>query len=166
LKYFLTLLTLISMSYGEMAYQDDIDEEEAFELFQEGAIIIDVRTPSEFIHTGHGLGHINIPVLFQEYKLKPLRIIRKFAKMEQKKGKAFNTRKLYKIIIRDNPNFFKNVMKVANGDLEAEIILICHSGRRSKFASNLLAKKGFENIYNLDGGFLAWQKAKYPWGQN
>ena len=164
MKYFLTLLAFISISYGDIAYQDNIDEEEAFELFKEGAIIIDVRTPSEFIHTGHGIGHINIPVLFQEYKLKPLKVIQRFAKMEQKKGKALNSRKLYKTIIHDNPNFFKNVIKVTNGDLDTEIILICHSGERSKFASNLLAKKGFENIYNLDGGFLAWQKANYPWG--
>jgi len=164
LKYLLILLAVLSISYGEIAYQDNIDEEEAFELFKEGAIIIDVRTPSEFIHTGHGIGHINIPIFFQEYKLKPFKVIHKFSKMEQNRGKALNTRKLYKVIIRDNPNFFKNIMKVTNGNLETEIILICHSGERSKFASKILANKGFENIYNLEGGFLAWKKANYPWG--
>jgi rhodanese-related sulfurtransferase len=146
-----------------MAYSDDIDVEEAVELQKDGAIFIDVRTPSEFIHTGHGLGHINIPVLFQEYTPKTLDVLQNFAKMESEKGKGLNTRKLYKTKIIDNPNFFKNVMKVTGGDIETEIVVVCHSGERSQFAANILAKKGFENVYNLDGGFLAWKEANNPW---
>ena len=146
-----------------MAYQEDIDVEEALELYQDGAVIIDVRTPSEFIHTGHGFGHINIPVIYQEYKIKPIKVLKNFSKMELKKGKGLNSKKLYKIISRDNKNFFKDVMKLVRGDLETNIILICHSGERSKYASNVLAKKGFENIYNLDGGFLAWKDFSNFW---
>jgi len=145
-----------------MAYQDDIDVEEAFELYNEGAIIVDVRTPSEFIYTGHGLGHINIPVLFQEYKPKPIKVINNFSQMEIRKGKGLNSRKLYRVISRDNKDFFKNVMYVTGGDTDVDLVLICHSGDRSKYAANLLSKKGFDNVYNLEGGFLAWADNDYP----
>jgi rhodanese-related sulfurtransferase len=74
-----------------------------------------------------------------------------------------NARKLYTVTIRENKNFAKNVLKIVGGDLEAEIVVLCHSGQRSSFAGNILAKKGFENVYNLEGGFLEWKKEKKPW---
>jgi len=163
LKQFFLFLIFISSLYSDIFYQDDIDMEDALELYHDGAIIIDVRTPSEFIHTGHGFGHINIPILFQEYKLKPIKVFTNFSKMEIKKNRGLNSRKLYKIISRDNKNFFKNVLEITEGDLDTEIILLCHSGKRSKYAANLLAKKGFENIYNLNGGFLAWKRGSKLW---
>ena len=163
MKQLFIFLAVLSSLYSEAYYQDDIDVEEAFELYQDGAVIIDVRTPSEFIYTGHGLGHINVPVLYQDFKPKPIRVLNRFAQMESKKGEGLNSRKLYKISVRDNKDFFKNVMYVTEGDLEIELIVICHSGERSKYAANLLSKKGFENVYNLDGGFLAWQENSYPW---
>jgi rhodanese-related sulfurtransferase len=159
----LLFLTISLFGTGKDYYSDDIDVEEAYELQKDGAILLDVRTPSEFIHTGHGLGFVNVPVLFQEYKAKSLDIVENFAKMELEKKKAFDSRKIYTTKIIDNPNFLKDVLKLTGGDLETEIVVICHSGERSKFAANTLAKNGFENIYNLDGGFLAWQKSKYSW---
>ena len=42
------------------------------------------------------------------------------------------------------------------------IIVGCRSGHRSARACSLLKKNGFENIYNLEGGILAWQNANLP----
>ncbi len=42
------------------------------------------------------------------------------------------------------------------------IIVACHSGSRSSRICSLLRKQGFEKVYNLDGGLLAWQSANLP----
>lgn len=42
------------------------------------------------------------------------------------------------------------------------IIVGCRSGSRSSFACGLLKKQGFENVYNLSGGVMAWQNANLP----
>lgn len=40
--------------------------------------------------------------------------------------------------------------------------VICHSGNRSKVASETLAKAGFKDIRNVEGGIQAWEAAGYP----
>jgi rhodanese-related sulfurtransferase len=42
------------------------------------------------------------------------------------------------------------------------IIVACRSGHRSGQACSLLKKNGFENIYNLSGGVMAWESASLP----
>jgi phage shock protein E len=42
------------------------------------------------------------------------------------------------------------------------VFVICHSGNRSKQASELLASKGKLDIRNVLGGMIAWQQAGYP----
>ena len=42
------------------------------------------------------------------------------------------------------------------------IIVGCRSGSRSSFACGLLKKQGFESVYNLSGGVMAWQNANLP----
>ena len=42
------------------------------------------------------------------------------------------------------------------------IIAACRSGSRSGSACSMLKKEGFENIYNLKGGMMAWQHASLP----
>ena len=42
------------------------------------------------------------------------------------------------------------------------IIVGCRSGSRSARACGILRKHGFENVYNLRGGVLAWQNANLP----
>lgn len=42
------------------------------------------------------------------------------------------------------------------------IIVGCRSGSRSSKACSLLKKQGFEHIYNLKGGIMAWQHANLP----
>ena len=45
---------------------------------------------------------------------------------------------------------------------EKQIIVSCRSGARSNSACSTLRKNGFENVYNLKGGVLAWQGADLP----
>lgn len=42
-----------------------------------------------------------------------------------------------------------------------EIVCICASGNRSGSASRMLAKEGF-TVFNVQGGMLAWRRAKLP----
>lgn len=45
---------------------------------------------------------------------------------------------------------------------EKPIIVSCRSGHRSATACARLRKEGFEKVYNLKGGVLAWQNAGLP----
>jgi rhodanese-related sulfurtransferase len=42
------------------------------------------------------------------------------------------------------------------------VIAYCRSGSRSASAGRVLKKIGFENVYNLGGGIMAWQNANLP----
>ncbi len=42
------------------------------------------------------------------------------------------------------------------------VIVACRSGAQSAGACKTLRKEGFERVYNLQGGILAWQNANLP----
>ena len=42
------------------------------------------------------------------------------------------------------------------------VIAYCRSGSRSGGAGSILKKNGFETVYNLGGGIMAWQNANLP----
>lgn len=42
------------------------------------------------------------------------------------------------------------------------VIIGCRSGHRSARACAMLRKQGFESVYNLRGGVMAWQSANLP----
>jgi rhodanese-related sulfurtransferase len=52
------------------------------------------------------------------------------------------------------------------GELEKHknkpVIAVCRSGHRSSGACVTLKKAGFESVYNLSGGVLAWESANLP----
>lgn len=50
---------------------------------------------------------------------------------------------------------FSNQMSKLNK--EKPVYIYCRSGNRSIKAANLLAKLGFTEIYDLEGGFLNWK---------
>jgi len=47
-------------------------------------------------------------------------------------------------------------------DRDAEILLICQSGQRSRLAAEVLASRGYRNIASIAGGTSAWQAAGLP----
>lgn len=42
------------------------------------------------------------------------------------------------------------------------VVIGCRSGHRSGSACAMLRKQGFEQVYNLRGGILAWENANLP----
>lgn len=41
----------------------------------------------------------------------------------------------------------------------ARIVLYCRTGRMSEIAAEALVKRGYTNVFNLDGGMVAWEQA-------
>lgn len=42
------------------------------------------------------------------------------------------------------------------------IYLHCHAGMRSLYAAHCLLELGYKEVYSIDGGIAAWEKAGYP----
>lgn len=59
-------------------------------------------------------------------------------------------------------DFFASDFKeqVAKLDKDKSVYLYCKSGGRSGKASKILANLGFKNIYDLKGGYTAWEAEK------
>lgn len=45
---------------------------------------------------------------------------------------------------------------------DRKVYVICRSGSRSAQASQVLTDGGHRNVYNVDGGMLAWDAAGFP----
>jgi rhodanese-related sulfurtransferase len=58
------------------------------------------------------------------------------------------------------------LMEERIGDLDAyrsqPLIVYCRTGQRAAHAGVLLRKQGFERVYKLSGGILAWRSADLP----
>jgi phage shock protein E len=45
---------------------------------------------------------------------------------------------------------------------DSEIVVYCRSGGSSAIAATSLVSMGYTNVWNLDGGMIAWEGAGYP----
>ncbi|WP_421871048.1 rhodanese-like domain-containing protein [Marinoscillum sp.] len=54
-----------------------------------------------------------------------------------------------------NPNFKNQVAKL---DKSKTYLVYCRSGNRSKKACAMMGSMGFEKLYNLNGGIMAWNR--------
>ncbi len=59
-------------------------------------------------------------------------------------------------------NGFADQLNVLEKHREKPIIIYCASGATSSQACNTLRKAGFEQVYNLSGGLMAWLNASLP----
>ena len=46
-------------------------------------------------------------------------------------------------------------------DNRAKIVVYCRSGRMSASAAEALVQAGYTNVWDLDGGMIAWEQAGY-----
>jgi rhodanese-related sulfurtransferase len=92
-------------------------------------VLIDVRTPEEYLFVGHPTMAWKIPVAAQVYEW-------------DAEKKQFPMKPL--------PDFPARVSQVAK--LGDTIMVMCRSGGRSAIAANMLAKGGFTQVYNIIDG--------------
>lgn len=59
-------------------------------------------------------------------------------------------------------NSLGNQLKKLEKHKQRPVIAVCRSGSRSVSACNTLQKAGFEQVFNLRGGMMAWESASLP----
>ena len=59
-------------------------------------------------------------------------------------------------------NYLANRIEELDKYKDRPVIVSCRSGQRSGQACAMLKKRGFENVYNLGGGMMAWQNDNLP----
>lgn len=59
-------------------------------------------------------------------------------------------------------NSLKNQLTQLEKHKGVPVIVACRSGAQSAAACKILANNGFEEVYNLKGGILAWESANLP----
>ncbi len=48
--------------------------------------------------------------------------------------------------------------KINSLDKDKSYMVYCEAGGRSSKATEMMLQKGFKNVYNLEGGYKAWEK--------
>ncbi|MFA0084421.1 thiosulfate sulfurtransferase [Vibrio sp. 10N.286.49.C2] len=47
-------------------------------------------------------------------------------------------------------------------EFDVPVLVMCYHGISSQGAGQYLLNQGFEEVYNVDGGFEAWHRANFP----
>ena len=118
-----------------------VTAKEAYDMWQadpEGVKILDVRTPEEFVFTGHPPMAWNIPFAFLAYEWS-----------DEKKAFPWGL----------NQGFVEAVQERFEPD--ETILVSCRSGGRAAMAINQLAAAGFTNAHNILDG-MEGSKVKDP----
>lgn len=138
----------------------EVEPKEAFEkLKNENAVLIDVRCDAEFVFVGQvDLSSINKETILLPWKIFP----------------NMNVNPRFQIMIEKalKEKFQKDDNK------DAELIFMCRSGARSFEAARFMTEIGYQNCYNLIGGFegelnenshrgkiSGWKANNLPWRQ-
>lgn len=131
-------------------YKADVSPRQAFEAMSSdmNAVMVDVRTAPEWMFVGQP----------------------KIARLANVSWQVFPTMAV-------NPDFEGEVRRAGITE-EHEIYLLCRSGVRSAAAARALTQAGFENCYNIAGGFEGdldqenqrgrhngWKAEGLPWQQ-
>lgn len=105
---------------------------EAYALYAKdnGVIVLDVRTPQEYVFVGHPTMAHNIPIMLWTDR--------------------FNAGKR-QYDMAENKGFIDAVQAKFNKD--QTFAVLCRSGQRSAMAVNKMADAGFEKVYNIIEGF-------------
>ena len=109
-----------------------VTAKEAYEKWKaepEKVMILDVRTPEEYLFVGHPTMAWKIPLAAQTYE------------WDAAKGQ---------FPMKPLPDFVDRVKEVAKP--EDTIMVMCRSGGRSAMAVNALAKAGFKHVHNIIDG--------------
>ena len=96
---------------------NDVDVKQAQLMSNQGALLLDVRQPSEYAE-GHAPNAVLIPLGQLSSRMQEI--------------ESF----------KDKP-----------------VVVMCHSGRRSARATNMLQEAGYSQASNISGGIVAWEKA-------
>jgi rhodanese-related sulfurtransferase len=92
-------------------------------------MILDVRTPEEYLFVGHAPMAWNVPFMLQSYDWDSTK---------------------QRIPMKMNPDFIAQMMEIARPF--DTFLVMCRSGGRSALAVNKLAEAGFKNVYNIIDG--------------
>jgi rhodanese-related sulfurtransferase len=169
-----TVFALSLLTLASFAAMVEITPQQAYEKQKSGALVVDVRTPQEYFYLGHGTGHINVPIFFEQFTIEDVAKRSQFSNVEQNIMKRATVPKnVYKITQIPNDEFVLEVSKLQKTPTQ-EIVLICKGGERSKLAADTLALKGFGTVYSVQNGFSGkkkeagngWINSELPWGGN
>jgi rhodanese-related sulfurtransferase len=121
-------------------------------------VLLDVRTPAEYVFVGHAPMARNVPFEFWRDDVFP---------------------KDNEPVMESNPEFLARAKKVINA--EKTVLVICRSGKRSARACDALAAAGYKKVYNVIDGFEGdavddrrsesyakrtkngWRNSRLPW---
>jgi rhodanese-related sulfurtransferase len=109
-----------------------VTAKEAYEKWKaepEKVMILDVRTPEDFLFIGHPTMAWKIPVAVQSYE------------WDAAKGQ---------FPMKPLPDFASRAKKVVK--LDDTTLVMCRSGGRSAIAVNMLAQAGFTHVHNIIDG--------------
>ena len=142
------------MNSSDETYAGDLTVKQAWDMLTENpkAQLVDVRTEAEFKWVGipdlSGLGKEAAQVQWKTYP-----------------------------DMESNPDFAAQVASHAQGK-DAPLLFICRSGVRSRYAAEMMTAAGFQECYNVAGGFEGdpddqghrgtvngWKVGGLPWKQ-
>lgn len=135
----IVILALMAFAGNVFAYDNVTPSEAADMVADDGAFIIDVRTPQEWNWVGHpGENKAEEGADLDGYVLN-------VSYMVYHEGYSKGD------ILIVNTQFVKDVKRLLNKDVA--IITMCRSGKRSVMAAEALEDAGFTNVYSMENGF-------------